>query len=373
MSPIPIIASEGDAPYTFSIVANPQTLPTGLSLTTDSDGEQVTISGTPTALDGTYNFIVKAVGAEGVTTGSQPYTLIVSGNLFFIPATGSDLPNTYTGFTYSTSIQAQNGTGQYTYAVTSGVLPPGLTLTSSGTSPYPGVISGTATTVGTYTFTITASDQSNPTRTGSGQFTITVSNGNVTINPGSSTSRVTLPQGLVGTAYSQQITASPGSYTYQFTGTSPVGLSIDSSTGLITGTPSTSTLYNSFAVQATSTLDSSIIATQAYEMSVLLPLSVCQYADQSIALYCQGSAFTQLSTNTNYASIYGNFTNCPSTGPGTGIFQLPLIFPIYINDTQYDNYDVSGFDFTGCDLSLCNNATCSGPQTQTQPVVTLNE
>ncbi|HNQ78693.1 MAG TPA: putative Ig domain-containing protein [Acidobacteriota bacterium] len=66
------------------------------------------------------------------------------------PAT---LPAATVGVAYSQTLTASGGTAPYTFEVTSGVLPAGLTL-----NPTTGVISGTPTTGGTYTFTITATD-----------------------------------------------------------------------------------------------------------------------------------------------------------------------------------------------------------------------
>ena len=66
------------------------------------------------------------------------------------------------------TITSQGGTAPYTYSLTSGSLPTGLSLTGST-----GVISGTPTALGYYTFTITATDANN--LTGSQTFTIVVS------------------------------------------------------------------------------------------------------------------------------------------------------------------------------------------------------
>lgn len=56
------------------------------------------------------------------------------------------------GASYSQSITASGGTGPYSFAVTSGSLPAGMTLSSVG------LLSGTPTTVGSYSFTVTATD-----------------------------------------------------------------------------------------------------------------------------------------------------------------------------------------------------------------------
>ncbi|HEX6083247.1 MAG TPA: S8 family serine peptidase [Thermoanaerobaculia bacterium] len=62
------------------------------------------------------------------------------------------VPNGYTSTPYSLSFVAGGGAPGYTYAVTVGTLPPGLTLSSAG------VLSGTPTTLGTYSFSVRATD-----------------------------------------------------------------------------------------------------------------------------------------------------------------------------------------------------------------------
>jgi hypothetical protein len=122
------------------------------------------------------------------------------------------------------------GTGTLSYSATG--LPAGLSISSST-----GVISGTASTAGTSTVTVTGKDSTGPT--GSATFTWTVgspaSNKVTVTNPGSQT-------GTVGTAASLQISATDSAsgqtLSYSATGL-PAGLSISSTTGLISGTPTT--------------------------------------------------------------------------------------------------------------------------------------
>jgi hypothetical protein len=133
----------------------------------------------------------------------------------------------------------------YTYTVTSGTLPSGITLTGN-------TLSGTPTNappnggLGTYNFTVTAMDASG--YTGSQAYSLTVNAPTITL------SSTTLPAGTVGTAYtSTTITATggTGSYTWSATGL-PSGLSIGSTTGTISGTP-TSAVGSPFTVQVTAT------------------------------------------------------------------------------------------------------------------------
>jgi Putative Ig domain/IPTL-CTERM motif len=83
----------------------------------------------------------------------------------------------------------------------------------------------------------------------------------VTVSPGA------LPGGIVGTPYNQTISASPpGTYTLSLlTGSLPAGLSLNSSTGAITGTPTTIGSSN-FTIAGTNA--SGCAGTQAYTVNV---------------------------------------------------------------------------------------------------------
>ncbi len=64
----------------------------------------------------------------------------------------ASLPGGVVGTVYSQTISAGGGTGPYTYAVTSGVLPTGLSLSTGG------LLSGMPAATGIFTFTVTATD-----------------------------------------------------------------------------------------------------------------------------------------------------------------------------------------------------------------------
>jgi Glycosyl hydrolase family 48/Cellulose binding domain/Putative Ig domain/Bacterial Ig domain len=164
------------------------------------------------------------------------------------------------GTAASLQIQASDSASGHTalsYSATD--LPLGLSISSST-----GLISGTPTTAGSYTVTVTATDN---TGASSVNFDWTIGStpaGNkVTVtNPGAQT-------GTVGTAASLQIQASDSAsgqtLTYSATGL-PAGLSISSSTGLISGTPTTAASY-SVTVTATDTTGASGTATFTWTIS----------------------------------------------------------------------------------------------------------
>jgi hypothetical protein len=145
----------------------------------------------------------------------------------------SVLPDGYVGVAYNQTIVASGGTAPYTFTISSGTLPAGLNIDSST-----GVISGTPTTVGSSPFTITATD--NNGCQGSQNYTINILNCVLTVDPPA------LPDGTVNIPYNQTITASGGTPPYTFTvtaGALPDGLTLNNSTGLISGTPTTEGLF----------------------------------------------------------------------------------------------------------------------------------
>lgn len=215
-------ASGGNSPYTYALTVNSGTLPTGLAFNTGTG----TLSGTPTTA-GAVGFTVTATDSSsgsGPYAVSGTYTLTVSApTLTVAPAT---LPNPALGTAYSQTLTASNGTAPYTYAVTSGALPAGLSLSSAG------VLSGTPTAGGSFSFTATATDANS--FTASRAYSFTIGAATVVLNP------ATVPGATLNTAYSQTLTASGGigPYTYAVaSGTLPAGMSLNGTTGVLSGTP----------------------------------------------------------------------------------------------------------------------------------------
>jgi hypothetical protein len=149
------------------------------------------------------------------------------------------------GTAASLQISATDSASGQTLTYSATGLPTGLSISSTS-----GLISGTPTTAGSYSVTVTATDTTGAKGSASFTWTINSATGNtVTVtNPGNQT-------GTVGTGVSLQIkatdSASGQTLTYGATGL-PTGLSISTSTGLITGTPTTAGTY-SVTVTATDT------------------------------------------------------------------------------------------------------------------------
>ena len=145
-----LVASGGVAPYTFSILSG--SLPPGLTLNTSTGA----ITGTPTTA-GTYNFSAQVVDSQGNTATSN-CSIVVSPALTLSCPTGT----AQVGVAYSSALTASGGVAPYTFSITSGSLPPGLTLNAST-----GAITGTPTTAGTYNFTAQVADSQGNTATSS--------------------------------------------------------------------------------------------------------------------------------------------------------------------------------------------------------------
>lgn len=220
-----ITATGGTTPYKYS--ANG--LPSGLSINALTG----VISGTPTAA-GRVSAAITVTDSTTPTAESATSSLRIKIAASVAPSpvtiTTTVLPGGTVGVAYSSSIAASGGTTPYTYSASG--LPGGLSISSST-----GAITGTPTAAGTTMAAITVRDSTTPTaESATSDLQITVAAAVVSSLTITTTS---LPGGTVGVAYVGSVAASGGTspYTYSASGL-PSGLSINSSTGAITGTPS---------------------------------------------------------------------------------------------------------------------------------------
>lgn len=142
-------------------------LPTGLALAPTTG----IISGTPTTA-GTYNFLVQVADSADGTSPQQPFSITIAATP--ITFTTITLLKAKEGVSYLEYIIVAGGKTPYTFSLTSGVLPSGLTL-----DPVNGIISGTpaAGSAGSYTITIGVTDSSTPPLSASHSYSLVVGAG----------------------------------------------------------------------------------------------------------------------------------------------------------------------------------------------------
>lgn len=146
--------------------------------------------------------------------------------------TPTTLTNPSYGCPYSAALSV-TGNDPFVWTVLSGALPPGLAINSST-----GAITGTPTSTGSYSFTIQVVDDDDQVSTRSYS---------VVVNPANVITMESISRGVRLVPYSQQINSINGTapITYAVaSGALPAGTTLNASTGVISGTPSTAATYN---------------------------------------------------------------------------------------------------------------------------------
>lgn len=253
--------SGGTAPLSYSVTSG--VLPPGGVLNSAS----AVLTGAASAAD-TGSFAVTLTDANGSTA-----TRTINYTISALPAITMATPSGIVGASYSQSISF---TGALTAAsLSAGALPPGLSLSGGGTA-----VSGTPTTAGSYSFTLSGVDANGVSATAS--FTIVIA-GALSITTSS------LASAALGMPYSASLSASGGTGAITFSlsgGALPSGLNL-SSAGVISGTPSAAGLA-SFTILATDSASNSV----SRQLSILVNSPPIVISTVSLPVGNLGSAYS---------------------------------------------------------------------------------
>ena len=226
---------------------------TGLTLSLNPASGQIAV--TSATLIGNYTVTVLATDNCGATTPASFVVTVICPTITFVPAT---LPNGVQSTAYNQVVTATPPGTTYTYAVTTNVLPPGLLL-----NPATGAITGIPSAPGNYTFNISATGWGGCVKSQSYNLLITGTCETITVNP------TTLPNGTLGTPYpAASVSATGGAAPHTFAvtqGALPTGLTLNGTTGAITGTP---TAVGSFSFRVSATAVGGCTGSRQYVVSI---------------------------------------------------------------------------------------------------------
>ncbi len=207
----------------------------------------------------------------------------------------STLPQGVVYVPYNATLSATGGIAPYAWNVASGNLPPGLSLSRAG------VLSGTPTASGGFSFTVSVSDSQQPPSVANGNFSITIA-------AALQVTTTSLPNGSPSVFYSATLAASGGLPPYSWTitqGSLPSGLTLNATSGVISGTP-TGAGTSSFTVQASDSETPPATATAALSIVITLP------PPRNAALYISADQISHVGAGLQIQSD-GSLTLLPSS------------------------------------------------------------
>jgi len=201
--------------------------------------------------------------------------------------TTTTLANATVGTAYSQTLTASGATGATSWSLDAGALPAGLSLNATT-----GEISGTPTTAETMNFTVKVTDSATPTaNTATRALSITV------VAPGTLTvTTATLANATVGTSYNQTLAATGGIGSKSWSlaaGALPAGLSLDATTGVISGTPTTAGTVNFTVMVTDSATPTAGTATKALSITVVAAGAPLTVTTTSLANATVGTVYSQ--------------------------------------------------------------------------------
>ncbi|MBL8173813.1 MAG: putative Ig domain-containing protein [Bryobacterales bacterium] len=265
-------ATGGIAPYTWSLLSpNPPGL--SLNFTTGS------LSGVP-SLPGIFNLTVRVTDTRGASA-TRSYSVTVLPQFSILTQT---LPAATLGLFYEQTLVANGGTAPYFWSIPGGA-PAGLVL-----NQFTGVLSGVPTQGGVFNLLVQATDSTGQQT--SKQLSLTV-NQTISVGP------ATIPNGAVGTPYSQTFVATGGLAPFVYViSVNPPGLTLNGATGVLSGTPTQTGVFE-FSIRASDSVGQ--LGLRSYTLTVVAGLEI---TTTSLREGIERTAYTQALTATGGVPPY---------------------------------------------------------------------
>ncbi|MCX6117284.1 MAG: putative Ig domain-containing protein [Proteobacteria bacterium] len=279
-----LAATGGVLPYSFTVSSG--SLPSGMILSQSTGA----ITGVPLAATSNqpYAFELTVTDAGGIKASKTFLGTVAGSSTSSLSIVTTTIPAPQAGASYLASIGVTGGTAPYAFSITSGTVPAGLSLNASS-----GLISGTSTFASqgaAFLFTVTVTDIAGLTANRS--YSGFVTSYTTSLVP------TTLTAASPGSSYSATISTVNGQspYTYALaSGTLPSGLTLNTSTGVISGivAQAEAGLTKNFTI--TSTDANGIIASTAFALSTNSFTVTLTTASLSNAV--EGTAYSNSSTS----------------------------------------------------------------------------
>ena len=253
-----IIARGGSGRFNWSVSSG--ALPPGFELVPQDSNAVIT--GTPSEA-GEITFTITATDQEYPDlSAGKDFILIVEEPADTVTITTEALPDAFVGTDYNGEICAQGGTAPYSWQISSGSLPPNLVEVMDGCL----YLQGIPSKAGTWTFSVRATDSSEPAHSDEKEFSLTIQPQAVTIFTD------VVPAGTVNEYYAAEICAQGGSGAYEWQiieGGLPAGIDYTAENGcvLLSGTPQATGNYD-FTLQAQDREYSELVAEKSFSLMI---------------------------------------------------------------------------------------------------------